>query len=317
MRLAAYEERGASRLGLVDGETVRPFRSGTTLLDVVSAPPAERDALVDSARAEPGVELGSVRLLPPLHPASVRDFVSFEQHVEGVEMRHGRPVSERWYVSPSFLFMSPHNLVGAHDPVPIPPGCGLMDFELEVAAVVGRDGRNLTPEQARDHIVGYAIFNDWSARDVQADEMRLGLGPAKGKDFASTLGPWLVTSDELEPSRKDDRLDLGLEAWVNDERVGGDRLTSMAWSFEELVAYASRFAWVRAGDLIASGTCGSGSLAELWGRRGSTDEPPPLRAGDVVRMRVEGIGTIENRLVESDEPLVPISSARRRASAMA
>jgi 2-keto-4-pentenoate hydratase/2-oxohepta-3-ene-1,7-dioic acid hydratase in catechol pathway len=190
-----------------------------------------------------------------------------------------------------------------------------MDLELEVAAVIGRDGRNLTPEQARDHIAGYTIFNDWSARDIQGDEMRLGLGPAKGKDFASTLGPWLVTPDELEPYRRDDRLDLGLQAWIDDVPLGeGDRLSSMAWSFEELVAYASRSAWVRAGDVIGSGTCGNGALAELWGRRGSTEDPPPLEPGNVVRVTVEGIGTIENTLVASDEELVALPPARPRAT---
>jgi 2-keto-4-pentenoate hydratase/2-oxohepta-3-ene-1,7-dioic acid hydratase in catechol pathway len=301
--VAAYEQDGAERLGLVDGDEIRPFPAGVSLLDAVAG----------AAPEGPAAALDAVRLLPPLHPASVRDFVSFEQHVEGVEMRNKRPVSERWYASPSFLFMSPHNLVGANDPVPIPPGCTLMDFELEVAVVIGRDGRNLTPAEAADHIAGYAIFNDWSARDIQGDEMQLGLGPAKGKDFASTLGPWLVTPDELEQYRGGDRLDLGLQAWVNDVPIGdGDRLSSMAWSFEELVAYASRSAWVRAGDLIASGTCGSGALAELWGRRGGTTDPPPLAPGDVVRMTVEGIGTIENRLVGSEDELVPIPPARRR-----
>jgi 2-keto-4-pentenoate hydratase/2-oxohepta-3-ene-1,7-dioic acid hydratase in catechol pathway len=301
--VAAYEQDGAERLGLVDGDEIRPFPAGVPLLDAVAG----------AAPEGPAAALDAVRLLPPLHPASVRDFVSFEQHVEGVEMRNKRPVSARWYASPSFLFMSPHNLVGANDPVPIPPGCTLMDFELEVAVVIGRDGRNLTPAEAADHIAGYAIFNDWSARDIQGDEMQLGLGPAKGKDFASTLGPWLVTPDELEQYRDGDRLDLGLQAWVNDVPIGdGDRLSSMAWSFEELVAYASRSAWVRAGDLIASGTCGSGALAELWGRRGGTTDPPPLAPGDVVRMTVEGIGTIENRLVGSEDELVPIPPARRR-----
>jgi 2-keto-4-pentenoate hydratase/2-oxohepta-3-ene-1,7-dioic acid hydratase in catechol pathway len=302
MRIAAYEHDGAERLGLVEGEEIRCLPAGMSVFDAL-----------DGAKGGAALPLESVRLLPPLHPASVRDFVSFEQHVEGVEMRNNRPVSERWYASPTFLFMSPHNLVGAHDPVPIPPGCTLMDFELEVAAVIARDGRNLTPAEAADHIAGYAIFNDWSARDIQGDEMRLGLGPAKGKDFASTLGPWLVTPDELEEHRSGDRLDLALQAWVNDVPVGdGDRLSSMAWSFEELVAYASRSAWIRAGDLIASGTCGSGALAELWGRRGGTTDPPPLAPGDVVRITVEGIGTIENRLVASDEELVPIPPARRR-----
>ena len=308
MRIAAYERHGDERLGLVDGELIRPFPHGSTLLELLAGGDAAR-------RAEPdAVALQSVRLLPPLHPASVRDFVAFEQHVEGVEMRNARPVSERWYESPSFLFMSPHNLVGAHDPVPIPPGAMLMDFELEVAVVIGRDGRNLTPAEAGDHIAGYAIFNDWSARDIQGDEMRLGLGPAKGKDFASTLGPWLVTADELERCRSGDRLDLALEVAVNGTTIGSDRLSSMAWSFEELVAYASRSAWIRAGDLIASGTCGSGALAELWGRRGSTADPPPLGPGDVVRMTVEGIGTIENRLVASDEQRIQIPPARRRAA---
>ena len=303
MLIARYEQDGAERLGLVDGDEIRPFPAGVSLLGAVAGAAAEG----------PAAALASVRLLPPLHPASVRDFVSFEQHVEGVEMRNKRPVSERWYASPSFLFMSPHNLVGANDPVAIPPGCALMDFELEVAVVIGRDGRNLTPAEAAGHIAGYTIFNDWSARDIQGDEMQLGLGPAKGKDFASTLGPWLVTPDELEPYRDGDRLDLGLQAWVNDAPIGdGDRLSSMAWSFEELVAYASRSAWVRAGDLIASGTCGSGALAELWGRRGGTADPAPLARGDVVRMTVEGIGTIENRLVASEDELVPIPPARRR-----
>ena len=213
--------------------------------------------------------------------------------------------------------MSPHNFVGAHDPVAIPPGCELMDLELEVAIVIGRDGRNLSPEQAREHIAGYAIFNDWSARDIQGDEMRLGLGPAKGKDFASTLGPWLVTSDELEAYRRDDRLDLALQAWVNDVPLGeGDHLSSMAWWFEELVAYASRSAWVCAGDLLGSGTCGNGALAELWGRRSGTTDPPPLAPGDVVRITVEGIGTIENRLVASDEngPSRSLRARRRPAA---
>ncbi len=115
-----------------------------------------------------------------------------------------------------------------------------LDLELEVAAVIGRAGTNLTPAQARTHIAGYTIFNDWSARDLQLTEMQLGLGPCKGKDFANTLGPWIVTADELEPYRSEDRLDLALEAKVNGRPLGRDTLASMAWSFEELVSYASR-----------------------------------------------------------------------------
>ena len=139
----------------------------------------------------------------------------------------------------------------------------------------GRDGASLTPEQARDHVFGYTILNDWSARDLQSREMKVNLGPAKGKDSATTLGPWLVTADELEPYRDDDGfLALDLRVAVNGVEVGQDLLSNMGWPFEELLAYASRGTWVRAGDVLGSGTCGNGGcLAELWGRRGRTDRP--------------------------------------------
>ena len=314
MRIAAFEHDGVERLGLVtdDGGGVRPLPVGVTLLELLAGTGAGTQVEGVAPDAGAAVPLGEVRLLPPLRPASLRDFVSFERHVEGVTKAvEGRAsVPERWHEAPTFLFMNPHSAIGSGAPVPIPPGAKLMDYELEVGAVLGRDGRDLTPEQARDHIAGYLIVNDWSARDLQAWEMRMGLGPAKGKDFATTLGPWLVTPDELEPWRRGDRLDLAMRVAVNGVERGADRLSNMAWSFEELVAYAARGAWVRAGDVIASGTCSGGALAELWGRNGRQD-PPPLRAGDVVTMTVEGLGTISNQLVEGPPEAAPIPVARR------
>jgi 2-keto-4-pentenoate hydratase/2-oxohepta-3-ene-1,7-dioic acid hydratase in catechol pathway len=156
------------------------------------------------------------------------------------------------------------------------------------------------------------VLNDWSARDLQRREMKVQLGPAKGKDSATTLGPWLVTADELEPYRDAEGfLALDMRVSVNGVEVGQDLLSNMGWPFEELIAYASRGTEVRAGDVLGSGTCGNGGcLAELWGRRGELS-PPPLRPGDMVEMTVEGIGTIRNRVVEGRE-LPPVRPARPR-----
>jgi 2-keto-4-pentenoate hydratase/2-oxohepta-3-ene-1,7-dioic acid hydratase in catechol pathway len=142
--------------------------------------------------------------------------------------------------------------------------------------------------------------------------MRVGLGPAKGKDSATTLGPWLVTADELEPHRTADGfLDLDLTVEVNGETVGQDRLANMSWTFEEMTAYASRGTWVRPGDVLGSGTCGHGGcLAELWGRH-LVPEPPPLAPGDTDTMTVQGIGGISNTVIEGLPP-IPVPRARRR-----
>ncbi|GGL44811.1 fumarylacetoacetate hydrolase family protein [Planomonospora parontospora] len=306
MRLATFEHRGLRRSGVVDGDAVLPFPEGTGLLDIVRT-----GSVPETAAAVP---LSGVRLLPPIDPPSVRDFVTFEEHVEGVRrsVSGAAGVPDAWYDAPTFYFANPHAMVGAHDDVPVPPGCHALDFELEVAAVIGREGRDLSPAQARDHIFGYTVFNDWSARDLQSREMQVGLGPCKGKDTATTLGPWLVTADELEPYRDADGfLRLALTAEVNGVEVGRDLLSNMGWPFEDLVAYASRGAWVRPGDVLGSGTCGNGGcLAELWGLRGRQD-PPPLKPGDTVTLTVEGIGTVSNTVVPGAVPL-PIPSARKR-----
>ena len=318
MRFATFSADGSVRAGVVGDLGVHPFPDGTTMLDLVrSGLPAALSAGA-SALAEPVVRWDrGVRLLPPLNPPSVRDFVAFEKHVEGVvkSVSEGAVVVPEWYAAPTFYFTNPHALIGAHDDVPVPPGSELFDFELEVAVVIGKDGASLTPAAARDHIFGYTVFNDWSARDLQRREMKVQLGPAKGKDSASTLGPWLVTADELDGYRDPDGfLTLEMSVSVNGVRIGHDRLSNMGWPFEELIAYASRGTVVKAGDVLGSGTCGNGGcLAELWGRRGALD-PPPLRPGDVVEMTVEGIGTIRNRVVEGID-LPPVRPARPRSRA--
>jgi 2-keto-4-pentenoate hydratase/2-oxohepta-3-ene-1,7-dioic acid hydratase in catechol pathway len=314
MRFATWQADGRVRAGVVGDAGLHELPARTTVLDLVRAVlPAALEAGAEALR-RPALPVDRVRLLPPLQAPTVRDFVAFEEHVEGVRKAiDGQAgVVEEWYQAPTFYFTNPYALIGAHDDVPVPPGSQRFDFELEVAVVVGRDGASLTPEQAREHVFGYTVMNDWSARDLQAREMRVNLGPAKGKDSATTLGPWLVTADELEPFRDAEGfLALDLRVSVNGTELGQDLLSNMGWPFEELISYASRGTEVRAGDLLGSGTCGNGGcLAELWGTRGE-QAPPPLRPGDVVEMTVEGIGTIRNRVVPGLD-LPPVRPARPR-----
>ena len=218
-------------------------------------------------------------------PPSVRDFVTFESHVEGVRrsVDGASGVPEAWYDAPTFYFTNPHALYGPGAPVPKPTLTNALDYEMEVGAVAGPDLE----------IFGYTIVNDWSARDIQSREMKVGLGPAKGKDFATSVGPWVVTADELAPHLDADGfLDLDCRAFVNDELIGHDRLSHMHWTFPDMLAYAARDSVVKPGDLLASGTTGGGGcLAELWGRRGE-QTPPPLQVGDRVTLTIEGIGTL-------------------------
>jgi 2-keto-4-pentenoate hydratase/2-oxohepta-3-ene-1,7-dioic acid hydratase in catechol pathway len=314
MRFATCEHRGQTLAGVVDGDRVHALPTGTSVLDLVRGGlPAALDA-GRSALYAPSVPLAEVRLRAPLAPPTIRDFVAFEEHVEGVRRSIDGVlgVVPEWYEAPTFYFTNPYGVTGPYDDVPVPPGSKLLDFECEVAVVVGRDGSSLTPAQARDHIFGYTVMNDWSARDLQRREMKVNLGPAKGKDSATTLGPCLVTADELAPYLDDDGfLALEMTVTVNGACIGHDLLSNMGWPFEELISYASRGTWVRAGDVLGSGTCGNGGcLAELWGRRGRID-PPPLQPGDVVEMTVEGIGTIRNQVVPGAE-LPPVHPARPR-----
>jgi len=317
MRFATWEAGGRVRAGVAGAAGLHALPDDRTVLDLVRAGlPAALEAGA-AALEGPAVPVESVRLLPPLQAPTVRDFVAFEEHVEGVRKAIDgvAGVVPEWYQAPQFYFTNPYALVGAHDDVPVPPGSQRFDFELEVAVVVGRNGASLTPEQSGEHVFGYTVLNDWSARDLQAREMKIQLGPAKGKDSATTLGPWLVTADELEPYRDAEGfLALDMRVSVNGAEIGQDLLSNMGWTFEELISYASRGTEVRAGDVLGSGTCGNGGcLAELWGQLGD-QAPPPLVPGDVVEMTVEGLGTIRNRVVEGLD-LPPVTPARPRSRA--
>ncbi len=301
MRLATAEQEGRRFGAVVGDEGLHPLPDGLTVDELVRAGLERALELAAPASRERPLALSDAQLLAPLSPTSVRDFVTFESHVVGVRRSIDKAtgIPEAWYDAPTFYFTNPHAIVGDGASVRRPWGCRALDFELEVACVLGAGGSSLTEQDADDAIFGYTILNDWSARDIQGREMQTGLGPAKGKDFCTSLGPWLVTADEVADRMDPDGfLDLACSVSVNGSEIGRDRLAHMGWSFATMVAYASRDSVVLPGDVLASGTTGGGGcLAELWGGAGE-QVPPPLEPGDVVAITVDRLGTLTNTVIE-------------------
>ena len=227
-----------------------------------------------NAREHAEYPLADVLLRAPvLRPPSVRDFYAFEQHVRTARASRGLEVPAEWYEAPVFYFSNPAAIYGPEDEVPYPEGTAELDYELEVAAVIGAEGR----------IGGFTVMNDWSARDLQRQEMAVGLGPAKGKDFATSLGPLLVTPDELGDLR------VEMVARVNGEERSRGNLGDLHYSWDAIVAHAARNTALRPGDVLGSGTVGTGCILEHGDGRW-------LRPGDVVELEVEGIGVLRNRV---------------------
>jgi len=250
--------------GIIEGETVVQV-AAQTLQSYFSGGTARRHA---------EYPLDEVDLRAPvLHPPSVRDFYAFEQHVKTARASRGLEVPPEWYELPVFYFSNPAAIYGPGDEIPHPPETKELDYELEVAAVIGAEGR----------IGGFTIMNDWSARDLQRAEMKVGLGPSKGKDFATSLGPIVVTPDEFDGS------DGVMTARVNGEERSRGELAEMHHSWDAIVAHAARNTRLLPGDVLGSGTVGGGCIFEHGDGRW-------LRRGDVVELEVEGIGMLRNRV---------------------
>jgi fumarylacetoacetate (FAA) hydrolase len=238
-------------------------------------------------------DLDSVVLHSPVrHPPSVRDFYTFEAHVRGARSRRGLPVPPEWYEFPVFYFSNAGALLGHGEPVRKPSWTEALDYELEIACVIGKQAKDVRVEDWRSVVAGFTILNDWSARDVQRREMAVGLGPAKGKDFATSLGPSLVTLDELEPRRREDRYDLAMEARVNGRTLSKGNARDMHYTFGQVIARASQDVYLFPGDVIGSGTVGSGSLLEL-----GPEVHRWLQPGDEVTLEIELLGALTNRIV--------------------
>jgi fumarylacetoacetate (FAA) hydrolase len=238
--------------------------------------------------------LDQVTLKAPLQrPATLRDFYAFLTHVKTANANRGREVPQEWFEAPVFYFTNPNTIYGSDEDVPMPALTKALDYELEIAAVIGRQGRDIKPEQAIDHIFGFTILNDWSARDVQRNEMKVGLGPAKGKDFASSLGPWIVTPNELAKfaTERPGVYNLAMTAKVNGKELSRGNWSDIHYSFGEILARASEGVDLYPGDVIGSGTVGTGCLLEL-----TKGEGPWLKKGDVVELEVEHVGVLKNRV---------------------
>lgn len=224
----------------------------------------------------PAFPLSAVELLAPVpQPPAVRDFFAFEQHVATTRGNRGASVPDEWYEIPVFYFTNPAAIYGPDEDIPYPSGTTMLDYELEVAAVIKEGGE----------IGGFTIMNDWSARDLQRKETRVGLGPAKGKDFATSIGPVLVTPEEFDGSHGE------MIARVNGEERSRGNLADLYHSWEAMIARASENTTLRPGDVIGSGTVGTGCILEH-------DDGRWLRPGDVVELEVEGLGVLRNRIVE-------------------
>ena len=309
MRWVTYRntDDGTDRAGLILGGNVHGLPPGETLLSFLGDDGEGLERAAERAQRAPAevVSLDGVVLRAPIpQPPSVRDFYAFEQHVRTARQRRGLDMDPDWYQLPVFYFSNPHCIAGPDEDVRIAPGSQEMDFELEVAAIVGMPGADLDAGNAHRYIAGYCVMNDWSARDIQRREMKLSLGPVKGKDFATSLGPMLVTPDELRSKASGRAYDLTMTASVNGVEYSRASLGDIYWSFGEMLAYASRGARVVPGDVIGSGTCGTGCILELSLVHGS-DQYPWLQPGDVVDLSVERLGRLRN-VVGAASPVRPL-----------
>lgn len=278
--------------GIVDMNQASGGELPDNMLDFLSRQEAYMPLVqkLEQSQVEPTCKPDDVQLLAPIpNPRSVRDFMAFELHILNASKRLGIPLAQAWYEIPAFYFTNHQVITGPHAKVARPARCQWLDYELEIACVIGKEGKNIRAEEADEYIFGYTILNDWSARDLQMKESKIGLGPAKGKDFATSLGPYLVSKDELEAHRRGDRYDLEMVARVNGIELSRGNFQDIYYTFGQMIERASDGVTLYPGDVIGSGTVGTGCLLELGPEVHRWLEP-----GDVVQLEITGLGVLEN-----------------------
>jgi fumarylacetoacetate (FAA) hydrolase len=302
MRYVSFMARGERWGALVESTVVdlsgHAGLPGSLAAFVKAGPQAwaAAEQAVRDGRGTRRIALDGLDLLAPLpRPSSLRDFYAFERHAKTAYANRGRELPPEWYEIPVFYFSNAASVIGPEAAVRRPPGSLALDYELEVACVIGVGGKEIEAEAAAEHIFGFTILNDWSARDVQARETRVGLGPAKGKDFATSLGPWIVTPDELadRATGRPGVYDLAMQARVNGERRSSGNWNELHHSFGDMIARASSGVALEPGDVLGSGTVGTGCLLELTRGQG-----PWLQRGDVVELEIDRLGVLRNHVVD-------------------
>jgi 2-keto-4-pentenoate hydratase/2-oxohepta-3-ene-1,7-dioic acid hydratase in catechol pathway len=273
MKLVTYEAGHGPRVGaLENGSVVDLGFDGDMLSFIEAGTPIGTRTLI-----------GQAQLLAPLRPRSMRDFLAFEGHLLNALTRLGRPIPTEWYDVPAYYKGMPDTVIGPEAEIPWPAYTSKLDHELELAAIIGRRGKDISKEEALSYVFGYTIWNDVSARDVQARELPVGMGPSKAKDWngSNVLGPCIVTTDEINPGN------LRMSVRVNGELWGEDTSAHMHHTFSDMIYYASQAQTLYPGEVFGSGTAagGSGLEQDRW-----------LQEGDLVELEIEGIGILRNRI---------------------
>jgi 2-keto-4-pentenoate hydratase/2-oxohepta-3-ene-1,7-dioic acid hydratase in catechol pathway len=273
MRLVTYDTGRGPRVGALEGEDVVDlgFDGDMVAFIEAGAPVASRTRVTGA------------RLLAPLRPRSLRDFLTFEGHLNAALTRLGRPIPQEWYTVPAYYKGMPDTVIGPEEEIPWPSYTDRLDHETELAAVIGRKGKDIPREEAASYIFGFTLWNDVSARDVQTRELPIGMGPGKAKDWdgSNVLGPCIVTADEVDIGN------MRIAVRVNGEIWGEENSGNMHHTFSDLIAYASQAQTVYPGEVFGSGTISGGSAIEL---------DRHLREGDVIELEAQGIGVLRNRV---------------------
>lgn len=317
MRIVTYANEKGNDLGLLVDEKIYSLNAIASSMNnflqmgesAMEKAKNIEESIINGNSNLKGISLTEIKLLAPVpNPASCRDAYAFRQHVATARRNRGVDMIPEFDQFPIFYFTNHNAILGPTDEIVcMPDHMQKLDFELEAAIIIGKKGRNIKAKEADDYIAGYLIMNDMSARGLQMEEMRLNLGPAKGKDFCTIIGPYLVTKDELVDKKVEtakghngNTYSLKMKCWVNGELLSEGNMKDMNWTFAEIVERCAYGADILPGDVIGSGTVGTGCLLELNGTHKLENpdyEPVWLKDGDIIEMEIEGLGKIKNKIV--------------------